>query len=328
MATIDPHVMIPAWFLNFIIVNVAYLILPMLGWQSKHFAPGGKLRDRIDGKPEVYGEIQRRLDKLERNASGSAADASSTGGAGASAGAGAAEPLPIDEPIGGGRGGLLGFLLRALFRVGVRYPLAALRMGLPLAALVRCVSPHGGDVLGWARRCFAAPAALLHSAATAAESSFPFSSWYFSSSSSSSSAAEPSLASLPLPAVVGTLLAKLEAAQETHPVAYYSFVAALFNALLASWWCPPSGRRRSLVLLNILLANAVLAALLSVAASPDANAANAASAAGGGGNNSAAAGAAEAMGRWLLPSLSAEVTMTRSCAVGLVTALAFATFAS
>ena len=66
VATIDPHAFLPQWFLNFVIANIAYLILPMLRSQTKHFALGGKLRDRIDGKPHVYGEIQRRLDELVR----------------------------------------------------------------------------------------------------------------------------------------------------------------------------------------------------------------------------------------------------------------------
>jgi len=62
VATLDLHMAIPQVVLNFLLVNVAYMILPMLLKHAQKYAVGGKLRDRIDSKPKVYGEIQRRLD--------------------------------------------------------------------------------------------------------------------------------------------------------------------------------------------------------------------------------------------------------------------------
>ena len=68
MATVDAHLFLPNWLVNWVIANVAYLILPMLYKQSRHYAPGGKLHDRITSKPAVYGEIRKRLARLDEAA--------------------------------------------------------------------------------------------------------------------------------------------------------------------------------------------------------------------------------------------------------------------
>lgn len=78
VATVDSHLLLPNWLVNWIIANIAYLMLPMLFKQSKHYAPGGKLHDRISSKPEMYGEIRRRLEQLEaENADSSSASSKS-----------------------------------------------------------------------------------------------------------------------------------------------------------------------------------------------------------------------------------------------------------
>ena len=53
MASIDPHISIPAWLLNWVTANIAYFLLPMMFKHSKAYAPGGKLRDRLESKPKV-----------------------------------------------------------------------------------------------------------------------------------------------------------------------------------------------------------------------------------------------------------------------------------
>jgi hypothetical protein len=65
VALIDPKVYLPVFLLNWLIVNVAYLILPMLSRQTKCYAPGGKFHDRVLGKPEIYDEIRKRLRVLQ-----------------------------------------------------------------------------------------------------------------------------------------------------------------------------------------------------------------------------------------------------------------------
>lgn len=64
VATVDPHILLPAFILNWVIVNVAYLILPMLYRQSRAYAPGGALHSKLRFNASVYDEIRRRLDTL------------------------------------------------------------------------------------------------------------------------------------------------------------------------------------------------------------------------------------------------------------------------
>ena len=180
VATIDPHAFLPQWFLNFVIANIAYLILPMLRSQTKHFALGGKLRDRIDGKPHVYGEIQRRLDELVRTRQTTPfASSSFTAGK-------AGFPPRLQHQahkLGSGGGGDDddGSRSRGSFRrvmssawmifnwligfVVVNVALPGYKFLPPFLAFVRCVSPYGGDVFGWALDLALATASRMPAAA-------------------------------------------------------------------------------------------------------------------------------------------------------------------
>jgi hypothetical protein len=107
VATVDSHLFLPNWIVNWVIANIAYLMLPMLFKQSKHYAPGGKLHDRITSKPEMYGEIRRRLEQLEaenadststpsgKHASSAAAEADAATSAGAAHLAGADSAIEL-----------------------------------------------------------------------------------------------------------------------------------------------------------------------------------------------------------------------------------------
>ena len=98
VATIDPHMPIPAWVLNWLLGNVAYLILPMLYRMSKNFAPGGRLESCVSGNPQVYGEIKRRLEALEARTRLEAAAGSESAAASVAA-AEARRRMPT--PVGG-----------------------------------------------------------------------------------------------------------------------------------------------------------------------------------------------------------------------------------
>ena len=52
------------------------MLIPMMRKQAKLFEPGGQLHNLITGNPRVYGEIRRRLERLEEAA---AADESRAG---------------------------------------------------------------------------------------------------------------------------------------------------------------------------------------------------------------------------------------------------------
>lgn len=67
IARIDPHMKyMPNWAVNFVVRNLAYLFIPMVCKQADAFRfPEGRHLDRVEDQPDVYRELQNRLDRLE-----------------------------------------------------------------------------------------------------------------------------------------------------------------------------------------------------------------------------------------------------------------------
>jgi hypothetical protein len=66
---LDPHAPLPSWITNWLVVNVAYLIIPMLYKQAKQYAPDGKLHHHVLDNPAIYNELRSRLDILKQSSS-------------------------------------------------------------------------------------------------------------------------------------------------------------------------------------------------------------------------------------------------------------------
>jgi len=56
---------VPSWAVNFIIRNIAFLLIPYVSRFARHLAPGGKHHGRIASHPETYEEVRRRLAQLD-----------------------------------------------------------------------------------------------------------------------------------------------------------------------------------------------------------------------------------------------------------------------
>lgn len=93
IARIDPKIrLLPNWVINFVVKNIAYLFIPMIARQAKAFEkPLGRHTDRIDVQPDVYQEIEARLEllsaSLERQVATEVGDK------------GDKPPLPREEPV-------------------------------------------------------------------------------------------------------------------------------------------------------------------------------------------------------------------------------------
>lgn len=64
----------PNFVVNWLVVNVAYIILPMLYKQSKHYLPTGNLHHHVTNNPRLYNELRRRLDALSAHTSNKGED--------------------------------------------------------------------------------------------------------------------------------------------------------------------------------------------------------------------------------------------------------------
>jgi hypothetical protein len=65
LASVDPHIYLPDFLLNWILANVAYLMLPMHFKQAKLYAPGGKLHHIVTNVDnEMYAKSHLDVDLL------------------------------------------------------------------------------------------------------------------------------------------------------------------------------------------------------------------------------------------------------------------------